>query len=1427
LPIIFGTQCSLDQFHSIAICLTFISIPLSAAATKKKEKKKDKKKGGKKAAAFNSDDDADEPSLTLPPAPASDEEDDEEEAPVNLVASKKGGKKKKGGAASAFALLMADEDEDAALEEEDDVEEEVEEEEEPEEEEENSSSGKSLVIAEVMSVSPHPKADRLRVCQIDAGSMGTVPVVTNAVEVVEGMLVVLAPVGCVTPGSGIKIEKALLRGVDSHGMLCSAYDIGWTEEADGVLVQMPEGDFEPGDECPEDPPAGAVWGKPTKKEKKSSKKKAASAASAFAALGLDDEEGEDAAAEDDEEDAAPVKEKKKKKKSSKALDSDSLFAALAMDEDAAEGGESTAADAIELDLSGAKKKSKKKKSAAADIDLDALLAGESVETAASAVVSSKEDKKKKKGKKSAPADEDLDALLAEIDGPKAPAPAPAAAGGGKKDKKKGKGGAAKGEEEDLDAILAELGMKPEETPAAAPAAAAEAPAAAAEEEEEEGEEGEGGEKEMSAAAKKKAKKKAKEKAKKAGEGGGAEEEAADVAAGGAGKKAPKVSAAVRRMQEALEAKRIADEEAARLAEETRIREEEEERLREEEETRKKEEAEKRKADKAARREQLKKEGKLLTGKAKAEAERLARVREQLLRQAGIDPTEIAPKKKPVYTKKKSQPKKKSEDAETEAPVEEKPAESAVAEAAVVEPEAPAEPESWEDAADDWEAMDEDSIQLPKTEEEEDAELKKAAAAAAAKKAAAAAAADTNGKKKPAASSSDSGSESGSGSDDEDESGSSESGSGSESDSDSDSESDYSSSYDSDSSDSGDEMGDRIAAARERREARLQEALANRDPSDLRSPICCILGHVDTGKTKILDNIRRTNVQDGEAGGITQQIGATYIPGEALVTRTEELRKGRQFDLKLPGLLVIDTPGHESFSNLRSRGSGLCDIAVLVVDLMHGLEQQTIESINLLRMRKTPFIIAMNKVDRLFQWNSVANSPIQDALARQEETTMKEFEHRYNQVALQLNEQGLNVALYWKNKDPKSFVNIVPTSAITGEGIPDLLQLLVKLTQSLMVERLMFVPELQCTVLEVKQIEGLGTTIDVVLVNGMLKEGDTIVVCGLSGPIVTTIRALLTPQPMREIRVKGQYIHHKELRAAMGVKIAAHNLENAVAGTQLLIVNPGDDVEALKAEVMEDMQDIFSGVDKTGEGVAVQASTLGSLEALLEFLRSPDVQIPVSSINIGPVHKRDIMRASVMIERGAKKYGVILAFDVPVNKEAREQAEDLGVKIFTADIIYHLFDQFTAYLKQVREEEQEAAKLEAVFPCVLRILPDCVYNKKDPILVGVEVVEGIAKVGTPLCVPSQGRIDLGRIAGLEKDHKSVQKAMPGDKVAMKIESTKPEEAARLYGRHFDHTDALVSKITRKSINVLKDMFRDEMGKDDWKLIIRLKKMFNIE
>jgi translation initiation factor 5B len=289
--------------------------------------------------------------------------------------------------------------------------------------------------------------------------------------------------------------------------------------------------------------------------------------------------------------------------------------------------------------------------------------------------------------------------------------------------------------------------------------------------------------------------------------------------------------------------------------------------------------------------------------------------------------------------------------------------------------------------------------------------------------------------------------------------------------------------------------------RARREARLKEAQSRRSHDRLRSPICVVLGHVDTGKTSLLDKIRRTNVQEGEAGGITQQIGATYFPMEALKPSTDKLNKDLNLEYKVPGLLVVDTPGHEQFTNLRSRGSSLCDIAVLVVDIMVGLEKQTIESIELLKQRKTPFIVALNKVDRMYGWVARPNAPIRETLAAQPDYAVEEFERRTNHVLGQMMGEGLNAKLYYENTDFRRVVSVVPTSAFTGEGVPDLLMLLVQLTQSLMSNRIMLCDAPQASVLEVKTIDGLGTTVDIVLVNGEIREGDTLVARQEQGRLV--------------------------------------------------------------------------------------------------------------------------------------------------------------------------------------------------------------------------------------------------------------------------------------------------------------------------------------
>ena len=784
---------------------------------------------------------------------------------------------------------------------------------------------------------------------------------------------------------------------------------------------------------------------------------------------------------------------------------------------------------------------------------------------------------------------------------------------------------------------------------------------------------------------------------------------------GGKKKLPGALAALKKQQEAL---RQQQEEAERLAAEEKARAEEEERLAAEDEKRKEEARARRKEKEKEKKEQLKKEGKLLTKAQKETNQRNELKRQQMLaaggKVAGLE--EPAEKKKPVYDNKKKKGLKKpgeearleeeriAAEAEARRQAEEQERvrleeeEKAKAEAAAAAT-ADNEPDSDPNIKESWDAD---------SDEEDTQQTSKAAASESpnhSKSTEDLISAQVDLSIIPAARPQNKESTNGGGSD---------------------SDSDSESSEDEAKTATQRALAQKKAEAAERRKKQHEEALAARSKDNLRSPICCILGHVDTGKTKILDKIRQTNVQEGEAGGITQQIGATYFPLEALQAKTQVVNKDGSFEFKVPGLLVIDTPGHESFTNLRSRGSSLCNIAVLVVDIMHGLEPQTLESMRLLRDRKTPFIVALNKIDRLYGWKKIDNNGFQESMAMQNKGVQNEFRDRLEKTKVAFAEQGFNAELYSENKSMARNVSLVPTSAHTGEGIPDLLKLLVILTQERMTNKLMYLSEVECTVLEVKVIEGLGTTIDVVLSNGILREGDRIVLCGLNGAISTNVRALLTPAPLKELRIKSQYVHNQDVKASLGVKIAANDLEHAIAGSRLLVVGPEDDEEDLEEEVMSDIENLLGKVSKTGRGVSVQASTLGSLEALLEFLKVS--KIPVANISIGPVYKRDIMSAGIMLEK-SKEYAVMLCFDVKVDKEAQAYADEVGVKIFTADIIYHLFDDFTKHMAQLAEQKKEDSKLLAVFPCVLT--PVAVFNKKDPIVVGVDVTEGNLRLLTPI------------------------------------------------------------------------------------------------
>lgn len=844
------------------------------------------------------------------------------------------------------------------------------------------------------------------------------------------------------------------------------------------------------------------------------------------------------------------------------------------------------------------------------------------------------------------------------------------------------------------------------------------------------------------------------------------------------------------MKEML-AKQKEQEERLRAEEEERQRQEEE-RLRkiEEEKRLEQEKKERKKQKEKERKERLKAEGKLLTPKQKQDQRRAQGLLEHLKAQ-GVSLPEAGEKRpRPgtrVRPKKKKEEKPEEQEEQQEQPQDEV-EKMEVNEAPKGEDEVA---DSWEqqeeeeeedDVKDAWDDSDDEEEEEEEDEEEEDtSEATKASL-------------DTETKKSEK--------------DDDDD------------------EDEEESEEESESDDSEEERQTEAEKRKQRALMRIEKRKEENEKKltldNLRAPVVCVLGHVDHGKTKILDKLRRTNVQEGEVGGITQQIGATNVPTHGIQRQTHMVKDFDMNKLKFPGLLIIDTPGHESFSNLRSRGSSLCDIAILVVDITQGLEPQTIESINLLKKKKTPFVVALNKVDRVFEWVSNSSKDIREVIKMQKEPSKNDFDRRTKEIIQGLNMQAMNAALFWENPDVRQYLSLVPTSAISGDGMGNLIALVCDMCQQKLSRRLMFTEELQCTVLEVKTIQGHGTTIDVILINGRLREGDTIILAGTEGPIVTQIRSLLLPKPLKEIRVKGQYDEFKEVAAAQGVKIAARDLEKAIAGLNLQVAYHEDEVDLLKEEVDKEFKAAMRSIKVKERGVYVQASTLGALEALLEFFKVNSV--PYSGIRVGPVVKRDVMKAAAMLEHDPM-YAVILAFDVKVDKDAQELADKEGVKIFVEETIYHLGDRYVEYIKEYKKKKQDEFRSVAVFPCKLKIIPTAIFNKRDPIVLGVTVDVGILRTGTPLCVPSKEFVEIGIVTSMEFDHKNVDLAKKGVDVCIKIEPV-PGNTPKLFGRHFESDDLLVSKISRESINACKDYFRDDLSKGDWKLMAELKKEFQI-
>ncbi len=567
---------------------------------------------------------------------------------------------------------------------------------------------------------------------------------------------------------------------------------------------------------------------------------------------------------------------------------------------------------------------------------------------------------------------------------------------------------------------------------------------------------------------------------------------------------------------------------------------------------------------------------------------------------------------------------------------------------------------------------------------------------------------------------------------------------------------------------------------------------------LRSLICTVVGHVDHGKTSLLDAIRGSAVTATEAGKITQAIGASIIPLETIERLCGPLLKKKGMALNLPGLLFIDTPGHAAFVNLRRRGGALADIAVLVIDINEGFRPQTMEGIEILKANKTPFVVAANKIDLLRGWATKKELPLVQSIAQQ--GALELFESKLYELVGKLHELGFASERFDRVEDFAKQVAIIPVSAHTREGIPELLMVLAGLAQRYLEKHLQvdILGGAKGTVLELKEQQGLGTTVDVILYDGMLHVNDTIVIGGVVAPVVTKVRALLEPLPLVEMRTKkAAFRQVAEVTAATGVKIAAPLLEHAAAGMPLRSCAAGD-VERVAREVQEEVEEVLVQTDP--QGVIVKADALGSVEALALLLREHG--IPIKAASIGRITKNDVAEAEMM-GKEQPFYGTVIGFNTGVLQEAQEALAAKQVKLITSDVIYDIIEQYGHW----KEEKKKAIELAELSQLVrggkIRILPGYVFRQSNPAVVGVEVLAGRIRAGEPAMNASGKRLSV--IRDIQEEQKSISVAEAGKRVAVALEHV-------MVGRQVHEGDVLYTDVPEEHFRTMKKLKHYVTGGD---------------
>lgn len=571
---------------------------------------------------------------------------------------------------------------------------------------------------------------------------------------------------------------------------------------------------------------------------------------------------------------------------------------------------------------------------------------------------------------------------------------------------------------------------------------------------------------------------------------------------------------------------------------------------------------------------------------------------------------------------------------------------------------------------------------------------------------------------------------------------------------------------------------------------------------LRQPVVVVLGHVDSGKTSLLDKIRGTAVQSREVGGITQHIGASYFPIETIKEITGKLfDKLSKSENPVPGLLVIDTPGHEVFANLRMRGGSAADIAIVVVDVNKGLEAQTIESLDILKNRKVPFVIALNKIDQISGWKKNNSILIAEQLEIQDPTILSYLDEKVYNVVGALSRIGFSSEAFWRVKDFTKELAIVPVSAVTGTGVPELLAVLVGLTQQYMSKRLeRHETETKGIVLEVNDEVGLGPSANIILLDGTLKHGDRIVVGKRDSVTSTKIKALLLPKPLDEMRdPRDKFRHVDTVIAAAGLKITSPDLDGVLAGSPLYVVNNPEDEERLKSNIETEIKSAI--IQTESNGIILRCDTIGSIEAITELLKKEN--IPVRSADLGNITRRDILSASALREKD-RYLGVVLGFNVKVLEEAEKEAYERRIKIFNEKIIYNLVRSYSEWVTYERVHEDSIIFNEIPPICKFQFLKGYVFRRNNPAVFGAEIL--IGKLKQKISVMNEKGKKIGVIHQIQNEGKNLEVADKGTQVALSIREP-------TVGRQINEGDIFYTDLNSKEAKSLLERFSNRLNEEE--------------